>query len=332
MTTSSITLLDTTLRDGSYAVNFQFSANDTERVVRSLERGGIRYIEIGHGLGLGAYRNHGTSCPSDREHFAAAMAVAEKARIGAFFLPSVGRTEDLAGAAAAGAQFIRLGSEVREVAEAAPFIREANALGLEVFVNLLKTYATPPAKLGAFVQTAAELGADAVYIVDSAGGMLPDEVRQYVDSALQACSLPIGFHGHDNLALAVANSLAAVEAGASFVDSTLRGLGRSEGNAVTEILAALLVRAGSCDELDVAALMSASDEIIAPLLAGGGRTSLGITAGLARFHSSRMGSVIAAAQSYGVNPRDIMIRLSEFDLINPSQDLIEVVARDLRNQ
>ncbi len=333
MTKREPILMDTTLRDGSYAVDFQFSADDTGSLVAALDTAGIRYIEVGHGLGLGAYRKQGgMQGATDEAYLDAARTAVQDAKFGAFFVSGIGTRDDLVKAASLGADFIRIGSELKDLPAAAVAIEKAKSLGLMVFCNLMKSYAVPAAEFSSYARTAERLGADAVYVVDSAGAMLPEEVGEYVQRATDACTIPVGFHGHDNLSLAVANSLVAFAAGATFVDGTLMGIGRSEGNAVLEILAAVLQKQGMLRGVDINALLDASEEHISSLMHGPRHTALGIAAGRAQFHSSHLGSVLAAARTHDIDPRDLMLRLAKYDVVQPSQELIECVARDLARE
>lgn len=326
----ALDILDCTLRDGSYVIDFQFTAEDTALLASALESSGIGLIEVGHGVGLGAARaGKGEQADTDEAYLRAAAGVLKTARFGAFFIPGIGTEDDLRLAADCGMHFVRIGTNITELAEAAPYIALAKSLGLTVSSNLMKSYAVSAAEFGRLARQAEEYGADVVCLVDSAGGMLPEDVTTYVESALDASGARVGFHGHDNLCLAVANALAAWRAGATVLDASLQGLGRSEGNAVTEVLAALLQKYGAMDHVDVNGLIDVSQAFVRPLIHERGRSALGITAGRAQFHSSFLGAVLAAATEYGVDPRDLILKLCEHDRVNAPRDLVESVARQL---
>lgn len=326
-------ILDTTLRDGSYVIDFQFTAEDTALIVSALESSGIRLIEVAHGLGLGAARaGKGDQAASDEEYLRAAAEATRSARFGAFFIPGIGTEDDLHLAADCGAHFIRIGTNVTEVEAGRPFIARAKDRGLTVFANFMKSYAVSADEFAQRTREAYEYGADYVCLVDSAGGMLPEDVRAYVEAARAECPVRLGFHGHDNLCMAVANSLEAWRAGAEVLDSSLQGLGRSEGNAVTEVLVALLQKHGCLEDADVNGLIDTSEAFIRPLIHERGRSGLGITAGRAQFHSSFLGRVLTAATQYGVDPRDLILGLCERDRVDAPMDLIQAVAEDLAAQ
>ncbi len=235
-------LLDCTIRDGSYVVDYQFTVEDTMLVAAGLAEAGIRRIEVGHGVGLNAQNcGKGHAAISDCDYIRAARsAVPEGALIGSFFIPGIGTEDSLRAAADAGLGFIRIGIDVDDHAKLAPFIHLGKSLGLEVWANLMKTYIVPSDRFGEICRAVGETGADVIALVDSAGGMTPDDVAAYTSAAVAQTRVPLGFHGHNNLTLAVANCLRFVDCGGTHVDGTLSGMGRSGGNAATELLAALL--------------------------------------------------------------------------------------------
>lgn len=330
MTYTDPQILDTTLRDGSYAVDFQFTAEDTALIASALESAGIRLIEIGHGLGLGAARaGKGEPAASDEEHMSAARGVLQEAAFGMFFIPGLGKEDDIRRAAELGLGFIRIGTNITELESGLEFVRHAKQCGLMVFSNLMKSYAVDAETFASRAETAANAGADCVCLVDSAGCMLPGEVRQYVICARGLTDTPIGFHGHDNLCLAMANTLAAHDAGALILDASVQGIGRSEGNTVTEVLAAVLQKQGAMADLDVDALLDAGEAFIAPLMRNRGRSALGVTSGRARFHSSFLGRAMQTAARYGIDVRRLIVELGERDPVNAPEDVLESVARDL---
>ena len=323
-------ILDCTLRDGSYVVDFQFTAEDTALIAAGLESAGVDLIEIGHGLGLNASAaGKGRAAATDEAYLRAAADALHRAEWGTFFIPGIGRHEDLELAAAHGMKFVRVGANAPEVAATKPYVAHARKLGLKVSVNLMKSYAVPPAQLVQLALAAESFGADTVCLVDSAGTMLPDEVRTYVARLRDALRVPIGFHGHDNLSLAMANVLAAATAGASIVDTTLQGIGRSGGNAVTEILVAILHKQGVTTGLDLNRLMDLSDRVVRPLLAGKGRSALDITAGYAGFHSSYLQLVLEYASRFRIDPRLLIVAVSDVDRVDVSEALVARVAEDL---
>jgi hypothetical protein len=183
----------------------------------------------------------GHAAISDCEYIRAArMAVPTGTLIGSFFIPGIGTEDSLRAAADAGLGFVRMGIDVDDHTKLAPFIALGKSLGLEVWANMMKSYLVTPERFGEICHQFADTGTDVVAIVDSAGGMTPGDVAAYTLAGVGRTSIPLGFHSHNNLTLAVANCLRFVECGGVYVDGTLGGMGRSGGNAATELLAALL--------------------------------------------------------------------------------------------
>lgn len=328
----SVTILDCTLRDGSYVVCQQFTAADTERICAALEAAGLQEIEIGHGFGLGASGpRFGVAAATDREYVAAAARTLRYARFGTFYIPGIGSTADLDMACEHGMHFVRIGTNVHQYKEARPHIEHARRIGLHVSYNAMKSYLVPPRELLAAMRATAEWGAQAANVVDSAGTLLPTDVKAYVRPLVGELAVPIGFHGHNNLHMANANCLAAWEEGATLFDGTLQGMGRSGGNAQTEILAHVFERMNVATGLDIRSLLAAGDGLIRPLMGAdsGGATSLNVVTGMGGFHSSHLDRITSVANRLGVDLQDLILAVCKLDRVDPSLDLIADTATDL---
>lgn len=331
--THSVEILDCTLRDASYPIAYQFSAEDTAVIALGLEEAGFRKIEIGHGLGLGASTSqYGLAAATDEEYLAAAASVLTRAKFGVFMIPGIATRSHLELVAKYKAGFVRIGTNVDQTDQAEEFIKFAKDHGMEVSANLMKTYAAPVAEVVKRSEQLVRWGADVISVVDSAGGMFPDEVGRYVRTLKESVAARIGFHGHNNMQLAVANSLAAIQAGASVVDGTLRGLGRSSGNAQTEVLVMALDRMGIKLDIDIYKVMDLADKVIGPLFQCRGVNSLELTSGYALFHSSFMNTIERVADETGVDPRELIIRVSAINKVNVSEALARKVAADIQNE
>ena len=331
----AVTLLECTLRDGSYAVDYAFTAEETARVAKALESAGVRLIEIGHGLGLGASESgHGIAAASDQDYCAAVDAALTDALWGVFFIPGIGNPERLAQAIDAGLGFVRIGSNITELAGQAPYIAQAKVAGLLTFSNLMKSYVVRPAEFARHAAEAQAMGADIVVLVDSAGGMMPREIAAYVEATLErAPDLRVGFHGHNNLGLANANALAAAEAGAVIVDATLNGLGRSAGNAITESLVLILQQAGFATGIDSLGIQDIGKQFIQPYLQHrGGIDPLDLTVGAARFHSSYLGQLKEVAAEFGLDLRALVLAVGALNLEQPTRAVMREVAGRLSAQ
>ncbi|MCP3958322.1 MAG: 4-hydroxy-2-oxovalerate aldolase [bacterium] len=325
-------ILDVTLRDGSYLIDFQFTARDTAKIAAALEAVGLRWIEVGHGLGLNASQSKGRAAATDEEYLEAAAASLKLARWGMFCIPGIARLEDLRLAASYRMPFVRVGVDVTTIELARPYIELAKELGLLVSFNAMKSYAVSPSEFGRCAALARSWGSDLVCLVDSAGGMFPEEIARYIEAARGECDAHLGFHGHDNLAMAMANTLSAIDRGAALVDSSLQGMGRSAGNTVTEALVAILKQRGHLDDVDLNGVMDVGQGLIAPLMHGHGLNPMAITAGYARFHSSFTSKVKRYAQEYDLDVRDMIVRLTQEEMVNAPDDLLDRIGRELAAQ
>lgn len=323
-------ILDTTLRDGSYAINFGFTASDTATIASALDGAGFEFIEIGHGVGLGASeRGFGVAVETDEAYMQAAAEVLQTARFGMFCIPGIATLDDVDLGASYGMGFLRVGTNVSDVSEGAPFVERAKKHGMFVAANFMKSYASDPRDFAKRAKEAESTGVDCVYIVDSCGGMLPSEIDAYFSAVREISDVPLAFHGHDNLGLGIANTMRSVENGAVMVDSSLQGLGRSAGNAQTEMLLIVLQRMGIDTGIDPFAVMDIGERLIRPIVRRNGFSSLDIVCGWAQFHSSYMGLVRKYASKYQVDPRRLIMAICERDKVHVTEELANEVAAGL---
>ena len=311
-----VDILDTTLRDGSYTIGYQFTADETALIVQGLEFSGVGLIEVGHGLGLGADRaGKGAQAVTDVAYMRACTNMIRKSKFGFFFIPGVGEKSDLELLAAEGGAFVRVGVALENVDQAYRAIETARSLGLEVWANIMKTYAYPLEQCNQAALAFVRAGAEGVYVVDSAGGMLPAEVSAYVSGLRETfrsagVDARIGFHGHDNLSLSTACSLAAVEAGGNIVDGSLLGIGRSIGNAATEVLAMVLERGGYETGVNAWHAADLAEKTIRPFLEQRWRhSSLEQALGHSRVHSGFLPLIEKIARQEKLNVRDVVLAL-----------------------
>ena len=328
---NDIIVLECTLRDGSYAIDFQFTAEDTYVLCQAMEKAGFRWIEVGHGVGLGASGpQHGVAACTDEEYLDAASRALNHARFGAFFIPGLGTKRHLDMARHYGMGFVRVGTNITHSEEAHEYIAYAKNLGMIVSYNAMKSYVVTPEEFIERTKPMVDLGVDIVQLVDSAGGMLPSEVTHYTE--LMRASLPvrIGFHGHNNFMLANANNLAALAAGATVLDSTLQSMGRGAGNAQTEIMLVLYEKLGIPTGIDIVETMNIGERLVRiRMKEGHGVTALEVISGKAMFHSSYLKRIHDAVQAFNVDEKVLIIEVSRVDKVNPSEELIFQVAREL---
>ena len=304
-------LLDTTLRDGSYCVDFQFTAADTAVLVGMLDAANVGFIELGHGSGSfnhkapPHFRSRTRQAAADEEYFRVARRCAPRSKLG--IITGAFGTDDLSMVADHGLDFVRLAVMADEALERPnlAMAERAKALGLTFSVNVMQTTAFTPARVAQIALAFANVGADWFYIVDSSGGLLPRAVTEYVSRVRDASAITIGFHAHHNSGLAVANCLAAIDAGATMVDSTLQGLGRDVGNTPTEQLLLLLQRLGHESAIDVEQLCHAGD-LVRRLLVDKGHDPTYFASGIAEVHSSNVNALVELAKSRGLGPRSFL--------------------------
>lgn len=320
----AVDLLDTTLRDGNYVVNFRFTAADTAWLAGRLEECGIRWIEIGHGLGLRASTKHGEAGASDADYIRAARGALKTAKFGAFAIPGIATTDDVRMAADLGMDFIRVGANVDRVSEMEDLIRVARQAGLFVCTNFMKSYCLPPGEFAELGKQAEDFGSQMNYVVDSAGGMLPDDIRAYFDALREVTSIPMGFHGHDNIRMAIANSLAAVDSGAWLIDTTLFGVGRGSGNAATELMVHLLQRRYGClSEIDATRLLQLAETQAAPLLHTRHQESVSMSLGLAQVHSMYLERIVARARAEGIDQHQLIAAVGKVDRLTLNDQILD---------
>lgn len=326
-------ILDCTVRDGSYAVNFKFTRTDVKNIVSRLVRLGIEYIEIGHGQGLNASSpERGVSLYSDEEYLDAAMPVAGTSKIGVFCIPGIARMEDLKMARDHGASFIRIGVTVTNVEKAHPYIVYAKSLGFEVMVNFMKSYSRTPQQFAQGCKTAHDLGADYVYLVDSAGTMLPEDIEAFYDAAIALTpDIRLGFHGHNNMGLGVANGLKCTELGFSFVDCSFQGLGRSIGNVATEmyVMAVQKKYGPSYMNIDIPRLLEYGYVVLKDISDRNLNNPLELICGYTGFHSSYLKDIYRCCCDYNVDPLRLIMAYAAIDKENVDKAKLAEVAKNL---
>lgn len=329
----SFRLTDSTLRDGSHALAHRFDVTQVAAIAAALDRAGVPVIEVSHGDGLGGSSfNYGFSATDERELIRAAAAVVERAKLAVLLLPGIGLADDLKEAQALGASVARIATHCTEADIAIQHIRMARDLGMEAVGFLMMAHMAEPAALAAQARIMEDAGAQSVYVVDSAGAMTVHDVRARVaelKAALRATT-EVGVHAHNNLSLAVANSLGALEEGADQVDGCSRGLGAGAGNCPTEILVAVTERLGYATGVDTMLAMDVAEDVVAPIMPREqvlDRTA--ITLGYAGVYSSFLLHAERAADRFGVDVREILLELGRRKIVGGQEDMIVDVAMEL---
>jgi len=321
----------TTLRDGSHPMRHQFTVEQVTSIVAALDRAGIPVIEVGHGNGIGGSSlQYGLSGTYDMDLISRAVETAQRARIAVLLAPGIGTRKDLQEAANRGVQIVRIATQCSEADVSEQHFAIAKRMGLETIGFLMMAHMLEPQALAAQALRMQAYGADAVCVVDSAGALLPADVRVRTSALVDALTIPVGFHAHNNLGLAIGNTLAALDAGARQVDGCLRGLGAGAGNAPTELLAAVLNRRCADGPIDVFALTDAAEFIVAPMMPYQPIPDRdAIASGYAGVHTTFLLHARHAGERYGVDPQALLLELGRRHAVAGQEDLILEVAMDL---
>ncbi len=333
---NKINVVDVTLRDGGYANKYGFTLGNVQEIAGALDDAGIRFIEIGHGYGLGAERVLDKMAQTDKEYIECLKGYLKKSKFGMFAMAGICSVEDINHAAKQGMDFIRIGSIHNKgehgLEKAIPLLKCALDNNMWVSSNLLKTNIYSPKETVKVGNKLEKLGVDTVYLVDSSGGMLPKQVKEYVKLIKKETSLQVGFHAHQNLNLGIANSLAAVEAGANFVDGTLLGIGRDAGNVQLETLVAIFNRLGYNTGIDLYKLFEISEKSIKPIIPKfPGVEEKNLMLGYACTHTLALEPAIKLANKYGFDWRDFLLYLQKNRLKFEDEKLIEELAKRFKS-
>ena len=327
-------LTDSTLRDGSHALSHQFTEEQVRSVVRGLDSAGVPVIEVSHGDGLGGSSfNYGFSHTSEKTLVRAAVEEVSPAKIAVLFLPGIGIKEDLVGVAEVGVKVARIATHCTEADIAEQHVALAKDLGMETVGFLMMSHMIPPEELLVQAKLMESYGADCVYVVDSAGAMTIDDVRARVALLKSNLEVQVGVHAHNNLSLAVANSMAALEEGVDQIDACTTGLGAGAGNCPTEILVAVLERSGVETGVDPLLVMDVAEDVVRPLQPQQGvidRDSLLL--GYAGVYGSFLLHAKRAAERFGVDSRDILLELGRRGVVGGQEDMIIDVAVELEQK
>ncbi|WJQ78936.1 4-hydroxy-2-oxovalerate aldolase [Brevibacillus brevis] len=329
--TRDIVITEVALRDGSHAINHQFTVEQVVEVARALDEANVPYIEVSHGDGLaGSSLQYGLSRTPELELIEAAVSVCKQARVGVLLLPGIGTIKDLKTAAALGVGMARIATHATEADVSAQHIYQAKELGLTTAGFLMMAHTAAPEKLAEQAGLMQSYGTDVVYIVDSAGALLPDQAGERVRALKQCLHVPVGFHAHNNLSLAMANTLVAIQEGATWIDGSVRCLGAGAGNTQTEVLLAVLDRMGIQTGVDLYKMMDLAEDIVSPILQVSQEiTRDALVLGYAGVYSSFRLHAERAARKFGIDSRDILIELGRRKVVGGQEDMIVDVAAEI---
>ena len=329
-------LHDMSLRDGMHAKRHQISLDEMVAVATALDEAGMPMIEVTHGDGLGgASLNYGFPAHSDEAYLGAVVPKMKQAKVSALLLPGIGTVDHLLMAKDLGVSCIRVATHCTEADVSQQHISKAADLGLDTVGFLMMAHMVPSETIVAQAKLMEGYGANCIYCTDSAGYMLPDEVSQKIGALRQALKseTEIGFHGHHNLGMGIANSLAALEAGALRIDGSVAGLGAGAGNTPLEVLVAVLERMGAEHGIDLYKIMDAAEDLVVPMMEHPIRIDRNaLTLGYAGVYSSFLLFAKRAEQKYGVSARDILVELGRRGTVGGQEDMIEDLALTMAKQ
>ncbi|OUS92312.1 4-hydroxy-2-oxovalerate aldolase [Rhodococcus sp. NCIMB 12038] len=324
-----IRVTDSSLRDGSHAKRHQFTVDHVRSIVGALDAAGVPVIEVTHGDGLGGSSfNYGFSHTPEQELIKAAVETAERAKIAFLMLPGLGVQSDIREAADNGASICRIATHCTEADISVQHFGLARELGLETVGFLMMSHSQSPEVLAKQARIMADAGCQCVYVVDSAGALIMNAVSDRVSALVAELGddAQVGFHGHENLGLGVANSVLAVEAGALQIDGSTRRFGAGAGNTPVEAFAAVTEKLGIRTGIDTLKIIDAAEDVVRPVMDGDCLLDrLSLTMGYAGVYSSFLKHADSHARRYGVSGAEILIEAGRRKLVGGQEDqLIEI--------
>ncbi len=325
-----VTLHDMSLRDGMHAKRHQISLDEMVNIATGLDEAGMPLIEVTHGDGLGGTSvNYGFPAHSDEEYLGAVIPKMKNAKVSALLLPGIGTVDHLKMAKDLGVSTIRVATHCTEADVSEQHIGMAAKMEMDTVGFLMMAHMVSPQKVLEQAKLMVNYGANCIYATDSAGYMLPDEVSAKI--GLLRAELPanveVGFHGHHNLGMGIANSLAAIEAGATRVDGSVAGLGAGAGNTPLEVFCAVLDRMGVETGIDLYKIMDVAEDRVFPIMDQPIRVDRdALTLGYAGVYSSFLLFAQRAEKKYGIQARDILVELGRRGTVGGQEDMIEDLA------
>lgn len=327
---SKIIIHDMTLRDGMHPQRHQTTIEQMIAISTALDEAGVPLIEVTHGDGLGGNSvNYGFAAASDEYYLSAVIPKMKQAKISALLLPGIGTVDHLNMAHDLGVSTIRVATHCTEADVSEQHITVARKLGMDTVGFLMMAHMASPEKLLEQAQLMVSYGANCIYVTDSAGYMLPEDVKARIATLRQGLdsSIEIGFHGHHNLGMGVANSIMAVEQGATRIDVAAAGLGAGAGNTPIELFIAVANRMGIETGVDLFKVQDVAEDLVLPMMLNPVRAGRdAITLGYAGVYSSFLLFAKRAEEKYGVSAREILLELGRRGTVGGQEDMIEDLA------
>lgn len=327
-----ILISDSTLRDGNHACAHQLSIEQIAIYAAAADKAGVPIVEVGHGNGLGASSLQVGLCKeTDKDMLETARKHLNKSKLGIHVIPGFATIKrDLIKAIDIGVDVIRVASHCTEADITQRHLGYVRERGKEAYGVLMMSHMASATVLVEEAQKMELYGAEGIIIMDSAGAYLPFDVQEKISALVNGLKVPVGFHAHNNLGMAIANSITAIESGAKILDGTARGFGAGAGNAPIEVLVAVLEKMGYVTGIDLYKILDASDEAekkvmnAVPII-----KSDSIVSGLSGVFSGFAKHVTRISSEYEVDPRDVYRELGKRKIVGGQEDMIIEVVMDL---
>ncbi|MCS3404393.1 4-hydroxy-2-oxovalerate aldolase [Pantoea sp. B566] len=330
----NIQLYDPTLRDGNHALSHSISLNDIKNYCKIIDNCELYCVEVGHGNGLGASSLQlGLASHSDEDMLSTAREMLKNTRLGAHAIPGFAKLDDLRMAIDQGVDILRIACHCTEANTTSRYIELVKNSGKLAQGVLMMTHLTSPQNLLEQAKLQVSYGSDAIIIMDSAGAYTENDVYERISLLKENINIPIGFHGHNNLGLAIANSITAANAGASIIDGTIKGIGAGAGNTALEVLCAVMMKLGLLNEHKALNTISISEKLVATF--NSYRSDIkpvNIISGLYGVFSGFEKPVLKFSKEYGVSPYDIFKILGDRKVVAGQEDIIIEIAAELAKQ
>lgn len=331
-----ITVHDMTLRDGMHPKRHLMTLAQMTSIASGLDAAGVPLIEVTHGDGLGGSSvNYGFPAHSDEDYLNAVIPLMKQAKVSALLIPGIGTVDHLRMAQSLGVNTIRVATHCTEADVSEQHIGIARQLNMDTVGFLMMAHMNSPEGLVKQAKLMESYGANCIYITDSSGHLLPEGVKSRVGALRDALKpeTELGFHGHHNLAMGVANSIAAIEVGASRIDAAAAGLGAGAGNTPMEVLVAVLTLMGAETGVDVAKITDVAEDLVVPMMDFPIRIDRdALTMGYAGVYGSFLLFAKRAAVKYGVPARDILIEMGRKGMVGGQEDMIDDTAMTMARE
>lgn len=329
----NIIVTDCTLRDGSYVNGYKLDQKDVADIVRCIDSANIDRVEVGHGLGIGAHRVTKAAKCTDLEYCIAAKQAVCNSDWGVFGISGIMQRSDMEPILELKPSFLKVGIEPGNFDALVSDITLIRNFGVRPILFMMKSYAWSDAQFEYVANIAQEHDCEEIVVVDSAGTMLPNEVSEVIEFFLNLNEeFVMGFHGHNNLGMAVSNSIACLKTGGVAIDASLLGIGRSAGNCVLEQLLIILHRMGLSDKYNVLKLLEFSELFISSIFVPNRLIATDVAMGAYGFHSGFLNVLEGNMGLRGLPVSAAIYEVSKKTKFKPTEEDINMIAQVLKGE